>query len=173
MAKEKKNFYELAKEVAQNLSSTQFSNSLFNKLFTAYLNTETEIKEFKNGEVVNTYHPTKEFRNYLVGVLCQYGVDKQDAERFVNGYEVKEKEVAAWGRPLIDGFMVDYLDMGKSYKFYPREDISAALQMVDVDPFEKTYKGNYGEVRVEYNKFRKIKMHSGAPAWLKTKTKIK
>lgn len=173
MAKEKKDFYQLAKEVAENLSSTQFSNSLYNKLFTAYLNTDTTIEEYKNGEVVNTHHPTKEFRNYLVGVLCQYGVDSVDAQRFVDSYEVKEKEIAAWGRPLFDGFMVDYLDMGKSYKFYPRKDVAASLHMVDVEPFEKTYKGNYGEVKVEYDKFRKIKMHSGAPAWLKNKTKIK
>lgn len=173
MAKEKKNFYELAKEVADNLSSTQFSNSLFNKLFTAYLNSETTIKEYKNGEVINTHYPTKEFRNYLVGVLCQYGVDKEDAQRFVDSYEVKEKEITAWGRPLVDGFMLDYLSTGKSYKFIPRENVAASLNMVDVKPFEKTYKGNYGEVKVAYEEFKKIKMHSGAPAWLKQKTKIK
>lgn len=173
MAKEKKDFYQLAKEVAENLTSTQFSNNLYNKLLAAYLNTDTVIEEYKNGEVVNTHHPTQAFRTYLVGVLCQYGVDSEDAQRFVDSYEVKEKEIADWGRPLIDGFFVDYLNTGKSYKFYPRKDVAASINMVDVEPFSKTYKGNYGEVEVDYDKFRKIKMHSGAPAWLKKKTKIK
>ncbi|MGL5713965.1 MAG: hypothetical protein ACRCX2_13165 [Paraclostridium sp.] len=169
----KKNFYDLVAATAKDLKSRQFSGKLFDELYTAYLNTDTVVEEYKNGEVVKTYHPSTEFRNFLVEVLVEYGADREDAQSFCEEYEFTQKTVSTWARPMTHGIIKGYMDTGKSFKFIDGEDFTGSISTSKVEPFEKTYRGNYGEVKVNYDAHTKLNRSAGAPVWKKKKEKIK
>lgn len=169
----KKNFYELVKKTAEELKSRQFSETLFNDLFVAFLNTDdTKVESWKNGEVEKTLEPTKEFKKFITTVLVDYGADAEDAANFVGEYEFKTKHVEKWARPMIDCVLNGYMETGKTFQFYPKEDLCASIGLTKIEKYSKLYKGTYGTTNVEYDEHRKMYRKSSAPAWRKQSTKL-
>ena len=80
--------------------SARYSAEAVNKVTTALLNEvdyETEtVKTVKGEKVVEKIKPVKELRETLAGIISKAGVDEADAKKFMEDYQFKGKEGAAF-----------------------------------------------------------------------------
>ncbi|MGL6099472.1 MAG: hypothetical protein ACRC0G_07590 [Fusobacteriaceae bacterium] len=169
---ESNNFYDLVKATAEDLKSRQFSEVLFNDLFASFLNSDTRVECWGKDGLVKTMEPTKEFRNFLTNLLVEYGADIEDAETFMKDYQVSVKSIEPWARPMLDGVINGYLETGKTFQFYPKEDLCASIGIKTIETYEKLYSGSYGQTNVQYQDHRKMYRKSSAPTWKRTSTKV-
>lgn len=138
-----KTFLEAKKELADSVKVSKkgtkicsFSRSDFESLAQAWLNdvnyTMTDV-DFVDGKLVtNSHEVVRNFRNkFIKPILVDFGVPKEDAERFVEEYKFKLSQT----QPLYD-FVADilyqYMDAGKKFNFHTKEDFIGSIRMADV-----------------------------------------
>lgn len=154
-----------------------FSKGDFSRLTLALMNTPehtTKIAKIKNGELnLEEIQPVKAYRNSIKEVLVDFGVDKQEGEKFVNEYKFKK----AQAEPFYD-FMCEametYMMTGKRLTLNPKEDYNASLIMEDVPASTDTYtapnaQGTVSTGKVKKDAHKKIKVKSTVPKHKKTK----
>ncbi|WP_304576658.1 hypothetical protein [Romboutsia ilealis] len=165
-------FEEIRTEIETGKKKRGFSRTDFNKLATAFLNnTEyTSVKaKTKNGALVEEeIMPVKAFRKMLEVILKDFGVDKQEAARVLDNYEIKKADCMY---ELCSELIYEYMNAGKKFDFIAKPDWNTTLWIDEEAPSTKKHKipktDKYVEVKKE--KHRVTKRKSKCPNWLKSK----
>lgn len=174
-----KTFTEMMAELAENVKVTakgkekkNFSRASFDDLFTAFLNEndyETEVVTLKGGELDRkTIKPVAEFRKVFYNTLLDFGVDKQEAQKILDGSYQFSKTPGAY--EFTSEIMENYLKH-KKFNFLSKEDLNASISLETVDEGVKESRIPNSDEKVKHNikKHRKIKASSKAPKWAKIK----
>lgn len=135
------NFMEKIKKEREALIKKTFSMSLFLELMKDYLN-EPEFKshmmKVESGKAVKiTKYPVKEFRQIIYNILTDYGVDKNEAATILTKYKFKSKDLEGMYTFMTD-FIYYYLQTGRNFKLFDKEDISANIYLKEKDEVIKT-----------------------------------
>jgi hypothetical protein len=179
-----KTYEEVLKEIQGKVSVSKsgkkkktFSRSDFDDLTKAYLNSyNATIKSCKmaGGEVVETdVMPVQAFRGFLKRIVSDFGVDKQEAEKVMNDYEITNVDGLY---EIVSTLISNYLSADKKFDFIPQRDFTASIVMDTVAKTTKTHKGIKRQdgtvspdVTVQTEAHRVVKAKSKAPKWLKKK----
>lgn len=132
------NFEKTLKELTTEKST--FSKVDFNTLATSLLNEvgyEASAHKTKKGEVVTeTITPVDDFRNDIKKILVEYGIDTQEAEKFVSDYKFKKAE---WMYPLMSEILYNYMETGHKFTFLAKEDFAASIMTKKVKANTATF----------------------------------
>lgn len=155
---------------AKGKEKKNFSRKDYDELFTAFLNEndyETETVTVKGDELVRTtVKPVAEFRKVFYNTLIDFGVDKQEAAKILDGSYQFAKTPGAY--EFTSEVMENYLKH-KKFNFLPKEDLVASIVLDEVDEEEKEFRkpGTDEKSKKRIKKHRKIKAKSTAPKWAK------
>lgn len=176
-----KNFNEMMAELAANVklsakgkAKKNFSRKDFDQLFTAFLNEndyETEVVSVKGEELVReTVKPVAEFRKVFYNTLLDFGVDKQEAAKILDGTYQFNKTPGAY--EFTSEVLENYLKH-KKFNFLPKEDLAASIVLEDVEEEVKEFRkpGTDEKSKKRIKKHRKVKAKSSAPKWAKIEIK--
>ena len=169
----KNNFDNVFKELKKksSKSSTRFNKAEFDDLTLSMLNSDysTEVVKRRHDEDVSSkeINVSKDFRNkFIKPILLDAGLDKIEAENLANEYE------------FISETITSYMETGKSFRFLPKEDMSAIIKITEKDEYTRDRKTNQTDDKgepiystIEYDKHRVIKSKSSAPKNKKKKVK--
>lgn len=165
-------FEGIKSEIESGNKKRGFSRTDFNKLATAFLNnTEyTSVRaKTKNGALVEEQiMPVKAFRKMLETILKDFGVDKQEAARILDNYEIKKADCMY---ELCSELIYEYMNTGKKFDFIAKPDWNTTLWIDEVEETTTSHKvPKTGEVvKVKKDKHRVTKRKSKCPNWLKSK----
>ena len=178
----KNNFDNVFKELKKksSKSSTRFNKAEFDDLTLSMLNSDysTEVVKRRHDEDVSSkeINVSKDFRNkFIKPILLDAGLDKIEAENLANEYEFKTVDGLY---EFISETTTSYMETGKSFRFLPKEDMSAIIKITEKDEYTRDRKTNQTDDKgepiystIEYDKHRVIKSKSSAPKNKKKKVK--
>lgn len=175
------------KDVKNQLADGYYKHSRFNKqkfnwLMRAILNdpdfVETSVKYYHQNLQPVDLSVSKDFRKFIKKVLEKLGVDSSEAKRILEP-EFKFDNVNG----LYEFFaaaVYEYMEVGNKFDLIPKEDFRATIYMDTEKKKKKKYKardpisGVYlGEVEVETEEHKRLKVSSPAPKWMTKRKKIK
>lgn len=182
-----KTFDEVYKEISSSVYVTKsgkpkktFSKTDFDSLAKALLNTPDFKSTYygtKAGEVTTKdVYPVKQYRESLKRILVDYGVDSQEAAKFVSDYTFTNVDGLY---EFISEILYQYMDAGKKFDFPTREDFKASITIKNVEESEGVYSAiakkddpNPPEqFKIKTKKHKVLEKKSKAPTWLKKKFK--
>lgn len=174
------------KDVKNQLADGYYKHSRFNKqkfnwLMRAMLNdpdfVETSVKYYHQNLQPVDLSVSKDFRKFIKRVLEKLGVDSSEAKRILEP-EFKFDNVNG----LYEFFasaVYEYMEVGNKFDLIPKEDFRATIYMDTEKKKKKKYKardpisGTYlGEVEVETEEHKRLKVSSPAPKWMTKRKKI-
>lgn len=165
-------FEEIKGEIESGAKKRGFSRTDFNKLAVAFLN-NTEYKSVraktKNGALVEEeIMPVKAFRKMLETILRDFGVDKQEASRILDNYDIKKADCMY---ELCSELIYEYMNAGKKFDFIAKPDWNTTIWIDEVAAETSTHKVPKSDktVTVKKEKHRVTKRKSKCPNWLKSK----
>lgn len=159
---------DMIKQERENLKSKIFSMDSFTKLLTCYVN-DPEFESHtmkKKGEEAHKLatHPVKGFRDTIVRVLVDFGVDAKDAEEGMKNYQFRAKDVQSM-YDFITDFIYQYLSTGRKLDLFKREDAIASIYLKDED--ETVGKHRLAKNPSRKKKHKKLVADSSCPEWQK------
>lgn len=154
--------------------SKTFSRGDFEGLFVAFLNEndyELSAASLKEGELVQKVSkPVAEFRKVFYNALLDFGVDKQEAEKMLDGTYQFTKGAGSY--EFISELLFNYLE-NKKFDFVTKSDFKGSIVLEEREEEEKEFRipGTDTKKRKQIKKHRRIKAKSSAPAWSKIEIK--
>ena len=154
----------------KNKPVKSFSRADFNKLATAFLNEEAYVINSvgtKDGAMVTKeVLPIKEFRNMLRVILVDFGVDKQEAQRVVDGYDIHNVDGLY---EVCSELVFQYIAAGKKFDFIPKEDFIGSLSLKDLGPSVGEFRDIKTKdlIKVSKKAHSLLEKRSKCPKWLK------
>lgn len=180
MAKQVSSFKEIVEDVQKNLKMKNFSATLYNKMFTAFLNDpefvseDVKLSPSKLEKTKLQKKVVKEFRKSMHDVLVEFGMDEKDAAKVLTGYTFKKK----FAKSLCDmyhEYIYQYLKTGKKLNLFSKEDAKASIYFKSRDKkTKKVYaigeggKKEYDGREVTHEPFFALGQSSGCPKHLRT-----
>lgn len=138
---------------------------------------ETSVKYYHQNLQPVDLSVSKDFRKFIKRVLEKLGVDSSEAKRILEP-EFKFDNVNG----LYEFFasaVYEYMEVGNKFDLIPKEDFRATIYMDTEKKKKKKYKardpisGTYlGEVEVETEEHKRLKVSSPAPKWMTKRKKI-
>jgi hypothetical protein len=156
--------------------SARYSAEAVNKVTTALLNEvdyETEtVKTVKGEKVVEKIKPVKELRETLAGIISKAGVDEADAKKFMEDYQFKGKEGAAFV-PVAKAIVNENLKTGKVFKLSETDECVATLRIKHVEAGTKEHRNpKTGDViKIKTAAHDRVVVKSPAPKAKKSRVK--
>lgn len=180
MAKQVSSFKEIVEDVQKNMKMKNFSSTLYNKMFTAFLNDPEFISEdvklspSKEEKTKLQKKVVKQFRKAMNDVLVDFGLDEKDAAKILAEYTFKKK----FAKSLCDmyhEFIYQYLKTGKKLNLFSKEDARASIyfkprekKTKKVYAITKDGKKEYDGREVTHEPFLALGQSSGCPKHLRT-----
>lgn len=182
-----KTFKEAKEELVKSIKKSKkgdkvihsFSRTDFNALFGAYINDPTHVMEtvqIVDGNVTNVKtEVVREFREkFILPILVEYGIAKEEAEKAVNDYKFKNSQVAGIYE-FIAEILYQYIDAGKKFNFPNRKDFQGSIHLkaipsaiVERDLRDiKDHKTIIGHKKEKRDSHKTIVKKSTAPNWLR------
>lgn len=147
-----------------------FSRGDFEDLFVAFLNeSEYELTSasLKAGEMVEKVSkPVAEFRKVFYHALLDFGIDKQEAEKMLDGTYQFTKGAGSY--EFVAELLFNYLD-SKKFDFVTKPDFKGAIVLEE--KLEEVKEFQVPKTDIKKTKriltHRRIRAKSSAPAWSK------
>ncbi len=146
-----------------------FSKKEFENVFTSFLNEtqyETTVYATKGeGFETSVITPVAEFRKTFYNTLIDFGVDKQEAAKMLDGTYQFTKAPGSYA--FISEVLEQYLKY-KKFAFQSKEDFNAVIRIDDIEETEREY-SSFGsdKKRKKEKKHRRLKVSSSTPKWKK------
>ena len=175
-----KTFQEVFDEIKANVSLSKkkkpiksFSRADFNRLATAFLNEEgysVNTVSTKDGDMVEKeVTPIKDFRNMLRVILIDFGVDTQEAQRILDGYDIHNVDGLY---EVCSELLFQYIAAGKKFDFLPKADFIGSISLKDIGESVGTFrdiKDKETIITVQKKAHHLLEKRSKCPNWLKTR----
>lgn len=178
-----KGFKELKQELAEEINKGEkkrtHSKTDFNKMAKAFVNdvefTAHKVKgvDEEGNPVKEEFQPVKEYRKGLKRILTDFGVDKQEAEKMMQDYQIKSVDGLY---EFMSELMYQYMESGKKFQFIPKEDFNGSM-WIDNDEGDDDWKEYRNPSKPGESVYTKRKPHkvlnrkSSCPNWLKESKK--
>lgn len=177
-----KSFQEVFDEIKASVSTSKkgkliktFSRSDFDKLAKAFLNEEgyaVDTISTKDGAMVtNQVMPIKEFRNMLRVILIDFGVDKQEAERVIDGYNIHN---VSGLYEVCSELLFQYIAAGKKFDFMPKSDFIGSISLKELGSSIGEFRDIQDKdkvIKISKKAHRLLEKRSKCPKWLKSRVK--
>jgi hypothetical protein len=149
-----------------------FSRSDFDRLAKAFVNEvgyTTEVVGTKDGEMVTKeVNPVEKFRGMLKVILQDFGVDKQEAQKIMDSYEIRNVDGLY---ELTSELVYQYINAGKKFDFMPKKDFVGSMSLKDVAAAEGLFTDIRTKEKISIKKeaHKLLEKKSKCPKWLKSK----
>lgn len=174
---------DLAKSIKKSAKSGglihSFSRTDFNNLFAAFINDpahEMETVQIVDGKLTPVKTAVvREFREkFIVPILIEYGVSKEEAQKAVEDYKFKTSQVST-AYEFIAEIVYQYLEAGKKFNFPSRKDFQGSIHLKDIPEGTverdirdiKDHKTVIGHKKEKRDTHKTLVKKSTAPVWLR------
>jgi hypothetical protein len=174
-----KSFQEVFNEIRSNVTMSKkgkpvksFSKSDFDRLAKAFLNErgyKTEVVGTKEGSMVTKeVLPVDEFRGMIKIILQDFGVDKQEAQKMIDSYEIHNVDGLY---ELCSELLYQYMNAGKKFDFMPKKDFVGSMSIKEVAAAEGLFTDIRTKEKITIKKeaHKLLEKKSKCPKWLKSK----